>query len=70
MNAKLRGFCNLYRKHKITSYQQFREYLDAKHDYAHVNDYGDPYDKIYIDAYDPVTIYFDDGESIKKQHIV
>lgn len=75
-NARLRGFNCLYRKGRIDTYSQYREYLDFKHDYSEVNDYGDPYNNedMFIilggsDRY-PIVIYIDNGEEISKRYIM
>ena len=80
MNPKLRAFNNLYRKHRINTYGQYREYLDLKHDYSNVDDYSDPYEDIYycIDtsgngsysSYNPIVIYIRDSKDIRRRYII
>ena len=75
MNPKLRAFNNLYKKHRINTYGQYREYLDLKHDYNNVDDYSDPYEGIYIDSrgydnYNPIVIYIRDSKDIRRRYII
>ena len=75
MNPKLRAFNNLYRKHRINTYGQYREYLDLKHDYSNVDDYSDPYEDICIDSrgydnYNPIVMYIRDSKDIRRRYII